>query len=227
MLNRSHTTKIACLTLILVIVSMLSSACSTIEFSDELTPTPRISPLASSTPEPTPSQTAEPSPTKTPTPYFDGLGVSLEEVQIAFDDLMLVFDPTEEENGRRITVGGIGLNDASYVVVILVGPDENLTEASVTIMEPIIRLSIETEADAAKTRGKWLFVMQAMVDAVFPDWEESSTWLDETLRSFSDSDGTYTSGSTSYRNTIITMETEVMSGEMDGFLSVALIITTH
>ena len=69
--------------------------------------------------------------------------------------------------------------------------------------------------------------MQAMVDAVYPDWEESSTWLDEALTSFSNSTETLNTESTVYQNAVITMETEVLSGEMEGFLSVALIITAH
>ena len=168
----------------------------------------------------------EASPTDTPKPAdikLQGIGVSRQTVQSAYEKLSFMFDKPIIEDGMPNVIGHIVLADATGVGVFLVGDDENLHEASVTILLP--KMLLITPKSGAKQHGKVLFIMQVLLDAVFPAWKESSSWLDESFRSFDGANGKKASVETTQGQNIITFETEIPTKkELSDYLSISLTV---
>lgn len=181
-------------------------------------------PTVSSTPTPVPTFIPSPTLIFTPMPTeLSGIGVSREKVQLAYEELSLTFDEPTVENGVPTLTGHIVLNDLTAVGVFLIGEEENLQEASVTILLP--KMLLTTPESSAKQHGKVLFVMQVLLDAVFPEWKESASWLDESFRSFDGNDGKKATAETVQRNNIVTFEVELPTDqELSDYISVSLTI---
>ncbi len=168
----------------------------------------------------------ESSPTGTPKSTgakLEGIGVSRQKVQSAYEKLSFTFDKPIMEDGMPNVIGHIVLADATGVGVFLVGDDENLHEASVTILLP--KMLLITPTSSAKQHGKVLFVMQVLLDAVFPAWKESGSWLDESLRSFDGNNGKKASVETTQGQNIITFETELPTKkELSDYITISLTV---
>ena len=181
---------------------------------------------ATSTNLPTFTPLPESSPTPTPKPTdskLQGIGVSRQKVQSAYEKLSFTFDKPIMEDGMPNVVGHIVLADATGVGVFLVGDDENLHEASVTILLP--KMLLITPKSGAKQHGKVLFIMQVLLDAVFPTWKESGSWLDESFRSFDGNNGKKASVETTQGQNIIIFETELPTKkELSDYLSISLTV---
>lgn len=150
-----------------------------------------------------------------------GIGVSREQIQSAYEELEFVFDPPTIKDGQPFVIGGIHLNDSSSVVVILIGPESDLIYTSVSIVEPSTILAFPELG--SQYHGKWLFVMQVLLDAVFPDWRDSKDWLDTNLRSFSTVKGSSASAETRRGNNQVILEV-LLNDPMPNFLSLVLTI---
>ncbi len=170
----------------LVILSSLLVACAapagapiaaapTVAATPEPSPTataePTATPTATTTPTATATATATPSPTATPTlPPLPGIGVSRSEVLDSFEGLEIIFDDpslTGAYSGGEEMVGNFGGLLSGQV--ILVGPEEELTELLMTIYLPWPPSFDDNELS-------YLYLFSALIAAV-PDWYESLYWV--------------------------------------------------
>jgi hypothetical protein len=188
--------------------------------SSTATSTPTAFPSPSVTP--TTTVTSTPIPTSTQEPI--GLGVSRSEVAVPYEELGVEFDPPELDDGETV-VGGYVNNtpgDEIAVVVVLKGPEHDLNLASVTVMIPPY-LAVDPE-EAARQHAKVLFVIQHLLDAVVPNWQEGSDWLDKAFRGFEGAEGTYASIRKEEDNKILLLELEISNQPELQALSLALTI---
>ena len=165
-------------------------------------------------PSPTPKSTAS---------KFQGIGVSRQKVQSAYEKLSFTFDEPIIEDGMPNVVGHIVLADATGVGVFLIGESENLQEASINILLP--KMLLITPKSGAKQHGKVLFIMQVLLDAVFPAWKESGSWLDESFRSFDGNNGKKAAVETTQEHNVITFEVEIPTKEeLSDYMTISLTI---
>jgi hypothetical protein len=188
------------------------------------TPAATSLPTATALPSSTPTIKPSPTPTATLTPKaLPGIGVTRQKIQAAYEKLSLTFDNPTIENGVQNVVGHIVLADFTGVGVFLVGKDENLQEASVNILIP--KMLLLTPKSSAKQHGKVLFVMQVLMDEIFPEWKESSVWLDESLRSFDGKEGKKATVETTQGQNIIIFDVELLTDKkLSDYMSVSLTI---
>jgi len=174
------------------------------------------------TPLPEPSQTLTPKPTDA---IIKGIGVSRQKVQAAYEKLSFTFDAPTIEDGKPSVTGHIVLADTTGIGVFLIGQDENLHEASVNMLLP--KMLLITPKSSAKQHGKVLFIMQVLLDAVFPSWKESGAWLDESFRSFDGNNGQKAIAETVQGQNIVTFAVELSTEkEWSDYISIALTIRT-
>ena len=182
--------------------------------------------LSTSTPLPTFTTSPEPSPTLTSEPTVSkllGIGVTRQQVQSAYEKLSFTFDEPIIEDGMQNITGHIVLADATGVGVFLIGKDENLHEASVNILLP--KMLLITPKSSASQHGKVLFIMQVLLDAVFPAWKESGSWLDESFRSFDGKNGKKATVETTEEQNIVTFEVELpTTKELSDYMTISLTI---
>lgn len=212
-----------------LITILVFTGCTAIPINTP-TPTSTYTPIPSNTPIPntaTPTPTSTPLPTLSPTPELvKGIGATRQDIQIIYEQLSLEFEPEIIEDGEHFVYGGIGLNNGSNVIIILIGSERNLKEASVTVLIPL--LIIDDPEFGATQHGIILFIMQPLLDIVYPDWDESADWLDETLRSFDKMNDIYSSVETQQGINTVGMAVEIfLEGDLAGFMTVSLIINEN
>ena len=149
-----------------------------------------------------------------------GIGAAMSEIKSAYEELSLVFDPPKIVDGRPTVAGRIVGPDGSFVIVEMIGLEKNLKEASVILLIP--NMLFEFPTVGAEQPGKILFVRQVLLDVVFPNWEESDSWLKESLISVGEISNSEAFVETEQGNSVVHLGSRLLEGEWESFLSIGL-----
>ena len=172
---------------LLVLLGMIVSACGT-PAEEEPSPEPATTePTATVTPRTTTSPSPVPTPTttlaKTPTPTTQptaiprptatprsaGLGVSSRTVIQKFDELGMDVEFADAPLSGG-TPRSLGINADATVIVELVGPSQNLTEATATV-------EFGSDADENALNGLAMLALLLTVTS----WDEGTAWLTDAI----------------------------------------------
>lgn len=199
--------------------------------TQEPTATATSTPTSTITPSLTPSFTNTPAPTLSSTPTlqcqasgpFQGIGVSRPTVQTPYEDLSIEFEAPTDEQGFVVVRGELVILvplDETIVQVMLRGEADQLQQAAIRVVIPSY-LALTPES-GGRQHGKVLFLLQKLMDAVFPDWDNSNSWLDENLRSFDSEQGSVASRSIVREGCKITLGVELLEEPEPGAISTSL-----
>lgn len=140
------------------------------------TPYPTATPRPTYTPYPTVAPTAAatptPEPTATPTPRAisqPGIGVTREKIENRVRKAGLEFEDAWLSDGQHRTMAA---PDDISLIIELIGPSENLTQAT-------IAFDIPSERDAAFFN---IAAYLAFLEETFPEWPEAGDWAASTIR---------------------------------------------
>ena len=134
-------------------------------------PTATVTPRTTTSPSPVPTPTTQPTaiPRPTATPRSAGLGVSSRTVIQKFDELGMDvgFADAPLSGG---TPRSLGINADATVIVELVGPRQNLTEATATV-------EFGSDADENALNGLAMLALLLTVTS----WDEGTAWLTDAI----------------------------------------------
>jgi len=136
------------------------------------TPQPTDTPQLTNTPEPTSTHT--PAPTDTPPPA--GLGTTRADAAQPYQLFEFTFNLETDQHY-------IGTISDDLAIVDLVGPEGDITCASITINVP----KPPTESQAGRT----MTYLATLLTIAAPDWPEGTAWLNQNLNNMGESKTTY------------------------------------
>ena len=120
-------------------------------------------------------------PTHTPEPHpTTGLGVTRTDAARPYQFLEFAFELTTDEQGQEHHIGTISDNLA---IVELIGPEEDITSASVLVEVP----KLPTENQSART----VVYLTTLLTVAAEDWEEGTGWLNDNWNNTGESRTTY------------------------------------